>query len=190
MNKQIIFIGPICVGKTTIGNLIAEALNKKSVSLDDIADEYYKENGYDVSQHKNILQNEGKLKGYQYWWPSLAYAAIKVVQDYPDSVIDFGAGHSQYQNKDLFESVKQAIPLDSYVIFLLPSPDIERSISIIKERSMKDRKADWTLDGYDFIEQWIVDECNHILADKIIYTENKTPIQCRDEILEILQHES
>ena len=116
--RQIILIGPVCAGKTTLGKLVAEGLNKQSVSLDE----------------------------------------------------------------------KEAIPSDSYVIFLLPSPNLDKSVSIIREKCLKEREIDWNYDGYDFIEHWIKDKCNHILADKIIYTENKTAMESRDEILALFEH--
>jgi len=183
--KQIIFIGPVGVGKSTLGKLVAEGLNKESISLDEIAVNYYEANGFSFSEFREIELNRGKLVAYQYWWPSLAYAAKKVVQDYPNCVVDFGAGHSHYESNDLFETVKQSIPRESYVIFLLPSPDIDKSVSIIREKCLKYLKTDWKYGDYDFIEHWIKDKCNHILADKIIYTENKTPMESRDEILEL-----
>jgi len=185
--KQIILIGPVCAGKTTLGKLVAEGLNKESVSLDEIAGKYYKENGFVFSEYKELGLTKGKLSAYQYLWSSLAHAAKKVVQDYPNSVIDFGAGHSHYENVELFETVKEAIPSDSYVIFLLPSPDLDKSVAIIREKCLKEREIDWNYDGYDFIEHWIKDKCNHILADKIIYTENKTAMESRDEILALFE---
>ena len=52
--KQIILIGPVCAGKTTLGKLVAEGLNKESVSLDEIAGKYYKENGFVFSEYKEL----------------------------------------------------------------------------------------------------------------------------------------
>ena len=65
--KQIIFIGPVGAGKSTLGKLVAEGLNKKSVSLDHIAGSYYEANGFSFSEFRELELNKGKLEAYRYW---------------------------------------------------------------------------------------------------------------------------
>ena len=58
--------------------------------------------------------------------------------------------------------------------------DLDKLVSIIQEKCLTKRDIDWNYDGYDFIEHWIKDNCNHILADK-------TPMESRDEILVLFE---
>jgi len=181
---EIIFIGSVCAGKSTQGKLIAEEIGKKSISLDDIASKYYEIAGLKGSLFEEIKQKDGFLAAYRQLKPFEAYATQQVLQDYPDCVIDFGAGHSCYKDKSLFESVQEVMSGYANVILLLPSPDLDLSISVLRQRSIQQRGWNWIADGYDFIEYWVKGNCNHHLATSTIYTEGKTPEETRDEILQ------
>jgi hypothetical protein len=153
-----------------------------SLSLDSIANKYYEANSFSSSHFHEIKDNTGYLEAYRYWWPSLAYAAQHVVQDYPDCVIDFGAGHSHYEDESLFMNVSAALSCYSNIILLLPSPDLDKSVLLLRERNGRD----WVHDGYDFIEHWVKDDCNHRLSTMTIYTDGKKPEETRDEILKTI----
>lgn len=186
MNANIILIGPVGTGKSTQGKLIAKALDKRLVSLDRIAEDYYRANGFGESQFQNAKNEKGFLAAYRLWWPSLAYAARQVVMDYSDCVIDFGAGHSHYEDELLYKGVKEALGGCQNIILLLPTEDLDRSVSLLKERTINQRNTDWIREGYDFIEHWVKDNCNHDLATITVYTDGKTPEQTCAEILKAI----
>lgn len=183
----IVLIGSVCAGKSTQGKLVAEAIGKKSISLDNIAHQYYETVGFNRSQFEKTNKKYGFLEAYRQLKPFEAYAAQQVLQDYPDCVIDFGAGHSYYEDKSLFESVKQAAFGYSNIILLLPSPNLDRSVLILRQRSIQQRGWNWISDGCDFIEDWVKGNCNQYLATMTIYTEDKTPEETRDEILQKIE---
>ena len=71
-------------------------------------------------------------------------------------------------------------------ILLLPSADLDRSVSQLRQRCIEKRNRDWIHDGYDFIEHWVKDDCNHDLATVTIFTDGKTPEQTCEEILKAI----
>jgi len=183
MKSGIVFIGLVTTGKSTQGKLIIKALGKEHVCLDAIAiEKYYEPFGWDLVKYKKMQKTHGQWDAYLDREPSEAYAAQQVVKDYSDSVIYFGAGHSHYQDRTFFESVKEALADVAHVIFLLSSPDLERSVTILRQRCLEQHKTDWILEGYDFIEHWVKSECNSALATMTIYTEGQTPEETKDEI--------
>lgn len=67
----------------------------------------YEASGCDSEKFQTIKKQKGYLEDYRQWRPSLAYAARQVVNDYSDSVIDFGAGHSHFEDPSLFNRVEK-----------------------------------------------------------------------------------
>jgi shikimate kinase len=74
MHPEIILIGPIGAGKTTVGTLLAETLNLPRVSLDDVRFDYYKQIGYDEAAAEELERRHGFLALYRHWKPFEAYA--------------------------------------------------------------------------------------------------------------------
>lgn len=185
--KNIIIIGPVGVGKSTQGKLVAKALNKHSIDFDCIADDYYRANGFSSEKFQKAKKEKGFLNAYRLWSPSLAYAVQQVVKDYTDCVLDFGAGHSHFEDELLFNDVKEALTDYKNIILLLPSADLDLSVSLLRQQCIENRNRDWIHNGYDFIEHWVKDHCNHDLATVTIYTDGQTPEQTCDEILKVIK---
>jgi len=129
-------------------------------------------------------QEQGFLTAYRYWWPHYAYMVERLLADYPHGIIDLGGAHTHYEDDHLFERVQQALAPYANVILLLPSPDLDRSIHILRERSIQEQGWGWQLAEYDWMEHWVKDHCNHDLATLTVYTKGKTPQQTCDEILD------
>src|SRR5262249_37439970 len=124
------------------------------------------------------------LAMYRRFWHCLAYAAERVVADHQDCIISFGAGHSHYEDPTLFARVRQALAPFANVILLMPSADVDKSIETLKARNRERGRPDWVFGGYDFVEHWVKDPCNHELATMTIYTDNKSAEQTCDEIVQ------
>ncbi len=185
MPSDIILIGPIGTGKSTIGQLLAAKLKLPQCSMDEKRWDYYKEIGYDkeLAQHKR--ETEGFWGIYQYWKPFEAYAVERLLAENQNCVIDFGAGHSVYEDPILFQRVQQVLATYPHVILLLPSADMNESIRILNERN------EYVSDGkLNINEHFVKHPSNYGLAKLTVYTKDKTPDETSDEILALLDTSS
>lgn len=181
MNSEIILIGPIGAGKSTVGELLSDKLRLPQVEMDELRTRYYREIGYDDALAKSKRESEGFWGLYQYWKPFEAYAVERLLSEYKDCVIDFGAGHSVYEDKKLFERVHAILAPYKNIFLLLPSPDVDESINILNEREAFLREMKPNIN-----EHFIKHHSNYDLAKHIIYTKNKTPEETCEEILHLL----
>jgi shikimate kinase len=105
----IILIGAICAGKSTIAQMLSEQLKIPRYELDENRWRIYKEIGYDEQQASKVAKAEGITGIIRYWKPFEAYAVERVLATQSNCVIDFGAGHSVYEDQALFQRVEHAL---------------------------------------------------------------------------------
>ncbi len=98
MPSDIILIGPVRVGKSTLALLLAEKLGWPHVALDELRWKYYREQGYDEHLARQIRQTGGFVALVFYWKLFDAYAVERVLAEHRHCIIDFGAGHSVYES--------------------------------------------------------------------------------------------
>jgi hypothetical protein len=110
-----------------------------------------------------------------------AYAVEQVLQEPGNTILDFGGGHSVYEDESLFLRVKIALEPHPFVILIMPDPDLELSIAILNERT-----GGFISRGFDFHEHFVRHPSNYILAKHIIYTNGKTPDESCQEIIDWL----
>ncbi len=187
MASTIILIGPMCAGKSTIAELLSEKLNLPHHSVDDDRWTYYKEIGYDEAVASQIAKSDQGMVGLlRYWKPFEAHAVERVLADHPDCVIDFGAGHSVYEDETLFARVERTLSPYPNVILLLPSPDLDESAAILNDRFEKlVLKEVGHVDPalFEVNTQFVKHPSNHKLAKIVVYTNGKTPDETCAEIL-------
>jgi hypothetical protein len=182
-----ILIGPTGSGKSTLGLLLADRLNLPSVSIDEIADPYYNECDFGIAVFQKLRAEQGFLATHRQWEPVRVHAIERVLSECGHVVLDLGAGHTHYEDPMMFDRVQRAISPCPNVILLLPSADLDRSVRLLRERCLSERGSNWIQDGYDFIEHWVKDSCNHDLATLTIFTEGKTPAETCEEIVARIQ---
>jgi hypothetical protein len=180
---ELILIGPTGAGKSTLGLLLADRLKLPSISMDGIAEPYYNECNFGIAVFQKLRAEQGFLATHRQWEPVRVHAIERVLSECGRVVLDLGAGHTHYEDPMMFDRVKQAISSCPNIILLLPCADLDRSVCSLKERCIAERGVDWVQDGYDFIEHWVKDSCNHDLATMTIFTEGKTPMETCEEIL-------
>jgi shikimate kinase len=176
---DVVLIGPIAAGKSTLGGLLSAALGLPHCSIDDVRFRYYSEIGYDDSLAERLYQSEGFWGLYRYWKPFEAHAVERVLEDYPHAVIDFGAGHSVYEDDALFVRVKRALAPCRHVVLVLPSPDLNTSLNVLRERLPSLSAID-----PDINEHFIMHPSNYELATLTVYTEGRLPQDTCAEIVD------
>ncbi|WP_394530979.1 shikimate kinase [Priestia aryabhattai] len=180
MEKPVILIGPICSGKTTVAEIIANKLDTPQCSIDDVRFDYYKEIGFSKEQQERVRQTDGFKGVYTYWKPFEVHAVKRVLEDYPNYIHDFGAGHSVYEDESLLKEAQVILEKHENIFLLLPSSDINESINTLTERLSKitDDKSVFELN-----EHFIRHKSNSILSKHIIYTNGKSAEEVAQQII-------
>jgi len=167
--SDIILIGPKLTGKTTLGRLLADALKLPQVSLDNLGGKYLPETDFDPAAAQKAYQDEGLFAWLRYRRPYEAHIVERALQDHQNCVIDFGGGHSVYEDEALFSRVAKALADYPNVVLILPSPDKAESIQILKQRFEADVASERKL------QQLLVTHPSYdVVKKQVIYTKDKT----------------
>ncbi len=177
MPDTIILIGPIGTGKSSVGEQVSNNLAIPRCSIDDVREDYYKEIGYDEKEAAARYEAEGFWGLYRYWKPFEAHAVERILSENAGSVIDFGAGHSVYEDRSLFLKIKAVLAPYPFIFLLLPSSDLDKSLEVLNERVSY--VAEITPNPN---EHFLNHPSNAELAEFTVYTENKTVKQVAEEI--------
>jgi shikimate kinase len=179
VRPDVVLIGPIRSGKSTIAELLAEELGVPQVSLDDVCWDYYKEIGF--------VRGDARCRGSDGMIASRfnVHAVERTLSDHRNCVIDLGAGHSVYRDEASLARLESTLAPYPNVFLILPSPDLEESAAILKARNVQNQ---WLVSfseqhGYNPNDHFLRHPSNFRLAKFIVYTEGKSPEETRDEIL-------
>lgn len=179
MNSEIILIGPIGSGKTTIAELLYMRTMLPHRSMDLLRWGYFDEMGYDWEIAKEKQIKEGFWGLYHYWKPFEAYAVKRLLNDFKECIFDFGGSHSVYEEDALFEQMRGILEPYPHIVLLMPVPDMDETIKILNARNT------YATDAQREVNEHLVrHHSNYDLAKHIIYTDGKTPEQTSDEVLQ------
>jgi hypothetical protein len=192
MRNEIVMIGPCRAGKSTLARLLAAQLGLPHAPLDPVAWGYYEEIGFEWDCANRIREAEGALAFCRYVWPFLPHAVERHLAQHEGCVFDLGGGHTvpaPWLDEAVFDPVQQALAPFRNVVLVLPSPDLDRSAAVLRERSEEEWRLQeiWERHGFDMNEHFVRHPANERLAKLTVYTEGKTPEETRDEILERVQ---
>ena len=146
--------------------------------MDEVRWDYYREIGYEKAREDELAQAGGFEAVYRYWKPFEIHAVERLLAESRDCVIDFGAGHSVFEDDETFARAQLALAPYKNVVLLLPSPDLDASVRILRERTKLDAGP-----NIDFCEHFVRHRSNHALAKITVYTEGLTPEETCAEIL-------
>lgn len=181
MSRTVILIGPIRAGKSTVAKLLASRLRLPHVSLDDVRFGYYKEIGYDENLVKVHRESGGFWSVYRYWKPFEVHAVERVLSEYSNVVIDFGAGHSVHEDNESFSRVQRVLQPYPNVVLLLPSPDPIESLEILASRDppLSEFKP-------NINKLFVTHPSNRLLAKFVVYTKDRSPEETCEDVLQLV----
>lgn len=182
MSKDIILIGPIGAGKSTQGERLSKRLRLPQVQVDRVKWPYYEEIGFDQEFDDMLGNQAGFWARYLYWKEFECHAVERILAEHEHCVIDFGGGHSVYENNNHFARIRSALEPYRNVVLLIPSDDVEESLQILADR--KDRRTE--PNTYNINEHFLRHHSNYDLAKHIVCTKNRTPEQTTDDLLDVL----
>jgi len=178
--SDIVLIGPVRSGKSTLGKLLAQRLNLPQVSIDELRWRYYKEVGYDEALAREFRKRGGFLALVLYWNLFEAYTVERVLAEHRNCIFDFGA--AIYESSESFARVQRALAPYRNVILLLPSADKAESLRILAERD-GDPPSDL---NFDFDAHFLAQHSYFDLAKFTVYTKDRTPAETCAEILDLI----
>ncbi len=177
--SDLLLLGPVNTGKSTLGKLLAQQLGIPQVSLDKLRWTNYQEIGYDAELAQMIRGQGGFLALTLYWQLFDVYSVERVLAAHTNCIIDFGTGVGVYESRERFARLQRALAPYSNVFLILPSPDPAESLRILQER---DEKPPSDL-NFDFSAHFLGHHGYYDVAKFTVYTEGRSPEETRDEIL-------
>ena len=167
--NSILIIGPMGTGKSTIARMISTNLNMPQISLD---------NREQLKQFYSNKKSFNNFKDFEFYLTGSVLTSLS-----EPCVIDFGAGHSVYENPILFYEMSKLISKFANVVYMMPSENKEESMEILNSRVLQ-RNKNLTSQTLNDNRHFISMPCNEQLATIIQYTKDKTPEQISKEILD------
>jgi shikimate kinase len=179
-NEPIILIGPMKTGKTTIGRRLASQLNCSFTSLDKLEFLYANAFGYDPTLAASIQSKQGDFAWYTYRRRFFADIVIQFLAEHRQGVLELGGGHPIAPDAAGQAKISQALKHFKRVILLMPDPDIQESLTLLKLRQKPERL------NPDLNELFLMDNQFYKMAKYVIYTNGKSAAETSDEIIKTL----
>ena len=146
-------------GKSTLSKGISEYNNMPLISFDDTPA---------ILELRSKRESLGKdFKKHEFFLSSIILTSLT-----EPCVIDFGGGHSVYENPLMFYEFKKLISKFKNVNLILPSQNMEESLEILRER-LKERDPMTYEEYHQINEHFIRAPYNYELAKNIVYTNGK-----------------
>ena len=166
--ESIILIGPSGTGKSTVAEELRKKTGMKRLCLDVIANRA-RDTGF-----MNNFKNADVFNSYM-----ISKTLERVKKEGSYGIVDFGAGHSVYDDQEIFEKVKSMLKPFKNIVLLLPDKDEEKSLNIMKSRATGDIR-----DNKKFFES----PSNKELATITVYGNNRQPLEIAEEVMQCIKN--
>jgi shikimate kinase len=177
VRKEIVLIGPVGVGKTTVAKLLAERLDLPRVSMDDVLFDYFREVGFDEEHWKGIAEKLGRPAAYRYLKVFGSHGVRRMLEDHKNCIFDFGGGGVMGEFPDEFAKFKAELAQFENVVFLIPSADKKESLQYLYDR-LKITTKGWTI-----LEHIVFHPSHEQLAKHTVFVKDLTPEQVCENVL-------
>lgn len=177
----LVLIGPPGAGKSTVGPLVASALNVEFVDADEASIPYYEEAGWPLTRFADLIEVAGYERAHLAWEEALAYAAPRLLRDHRHAVIAFGAGHTHVTTPARRAIIRRTLQ-EHTVVLLRPAHDPAASVAELRSRCVAGKGRDWIRDGVDWLDRWSRDGLDDHLATETVYTIGRSPTQVASDV--------
>jgi hypothetical protein len=203
--SPIVFIGPRGIGKSTQAERLSKRFQLPLVSLDVLAGEVYCDDLYfnhclDAVPHArnskgccephyvgSVLKMARDRLGAAYFAFEErlhAHCVERCLNDYAEHwcVLDFGAGHSAYNNVDLRRAVELRLAAMGNVILLQPCDNLMRSAEYLYRVNVRSEGS-----SRDQIVHELSIACDSSVASHILYVANRSEKEVHEEIISLFE---
>ena len=160
---SVILIGPSGAGKSTVAQELSKIMHVPRFCLDRVANR---------NRDFGVMKHFESVDEYNACMINILVELAELIG--APEIVDFGAGHSVYDDSNKFNEVKNTLSKFKNVVLLLPSTDLEKSLKILENRSTGD---------YTPNRKFITSPCNRELATMTVYENNRTPGEIANEII-------
>ena len=179
----VVIIGPMAAGKSTVAGALARRLGLSQVPLDAVRWYYHLADRFNFAEQ---LSEPGFAATVRHWEPYSIAAVERVLAEFPDSVIDFGAGHAHYEDPDRVLRLERALAPLPNVVLLLPSADLERAETICNARDQQRLGPSWDPTRAEVNTGFVRSDCFRRVATQTVYVEERSVEETVDEIVAAL----
>ncbi len=168
---DIVLIGPMGAGKSTVARLLGERLQRPVCNVDALREHYYPSMGLTLQQVKEIERRHGFRALYEQMKPYEIAMVERALCDHAGSVFDFGAGNSVYSDPDHVARLQAALANHPNVFLLLPCTDVTEAMLSLNRTS----GDHLNLDRLELNRLFLTSPCNRRVAKHTIHPQGHSP---------------
>ncbi|MBX9702560.1 MAG: hypothetical protein K2X39_00255 [Silvanigrellaceae bacterium] len=195
MRDEIILMGPMASGKSTLSRALSQILEKPHLDLDTIKWDYFAFFGYHEKEASEAFSRDG-IRGLHDYYKIFEFKTLKrIFSKYKGCIFDLGAGFTAYENRTYQSKVNSLLANFSNKFILLPHKNFEHSDDILTKRFSKRFHLDNELENimnstpnfnlnYNFLKFYYDNQ----MSCQIIYTAGRTIESAANEIIEHLNN--
>lgn len=175
--ENIILLGPIAAGKTSVGELLAQNLGKDFIDIDERREKIYETLRYS-SKRANFLYKMFGIKGWYFYQKKFELASVKIIlNEGSDRVISFGAGQAVYHSGKMRREFCKLIENNPNIFLLMPFKSSEQTLKLLNQRMHNN-------DEIKLNKIFVKSYGNFKFAKHLIYTEYSAVSEIAQKIAE------